>query len=160
VRTMMEEVVKRGGTGTKAQVMGYRVAGKTGTAHKSQGGGYAEDKYVAVFAGMAPASNPRLALAVMIDEPTGGSYYGGQVAGPVFAAIMDEALRTMNVPPDALPEPDVVPGVMSVTAPNAASGAAQGAAVKPAQPKAGASVAIKPAAVVAVKDSATKGGLH
>jgi cell division protein FtsI (penicillin-binding protein 3) len=111
VRTMMEEVVKRGGTGTKAQVMGYRVAGKTGTAHKSQGGGYAEDKYVAVFAGMAPASNPRLALVVMIDEPTGDSYYGGQVAGPVFAAIMDEALRTMNVPPDALPdnEPNAVP---------------------------------------------------
>jgi membrane carboxypeptidase/penicillin-binding protein len=91
--------------------MGYRVAGKTGTAHKSQGGGYAEDKYVAVFAGMAPASNPRLALVVMIDEPTGDSYYGGQVAGPVFAAIMDEALRTMNVPPDALPdnEPNAVP---------------------------------------------------
>ncbi len=117
VRVMMEEVVKRGGTGTKAQVMGYRVAGKTGTAHKSQGGGYAEDKYVAVFAGLAPASNPRLALAVMIDEPSGGSYYGGQVAGPVFAAIMDEALRTLNVPPDALPEPESAPVLTPATAP-------------------------------------------
>ncbi|MEW5838655.1 MAG: penicillin-binding transpeptidase domain-containing protein [Pseudomonadota bacterium] len=117
VRTMMEEVVKRGGTGTKAQVMGYRVAGKTGTAHKSQSGGYAEDKYVAVFAGMAPASNPRLALAVMIDEPGAGAYYGGQVAGPVFAAIMDEALRTLNVPPDALPEPEAAPAATPVSAP-------------------------------------------
>lgn len=102
LRTMMEEVVKSGGTGTKAQVAGYRVAGKTGTAHKSQGGGYAEDKYVAVFAGMAPASNPRLALAVMIDEPGTGVYYGGQVAGPVFSGIMEEALRMLNVTPDAL----------------------------------------------------------
>lgn len=102
LRTMMEEVVKSGGTGTKAQVAGYRVAGKTGTAHKSQAGGYAEDKYVAVFAGLAPASNPRLALAVMIDEPGTGVYYGGQVAGPVFSSIMEEALRMLNVPPDAL----------------------------------------------------------
>lgn len=142
VRSMMEEVVKRGGTGTKAQVMGYRVAGKTGTAHKSQGGGYAEDKYVAVFAGMAPASNPRLALAVMIDEPTGGSYYGGQVAGPVFAAIMDDALRTMNVPPDALPEPQIMP----VTAP----------AARPAAAKA----ATRPASKPAVLASAANGGVH
>ncbi|OYY73482.1 MAG: hypothetical protein B7Y40_09560 [Gammaproteobacteria bacterium 28-57-27] len=152
VRTMMEEVVKRGGTGTKAQVMGYRVAGKTGTAHKSQGGGYAEDKYVAVFAGMAPASNPRLALAVMIDEPTGGSYYGGQVAGPVFAAIMDEALRTMNVPPDALPEPQVAPGVMSVTAP----GTTPGATAKPVSAKSVANPASKPATLAVV----VNGGAH
>ncbi|TQV64814.1 MAG: penicillin-binding protein 2 [Halothiobacillaceae bacterium] len=102
IRTMMEEVVKTGGTGTRAQVAGYRVAGKTGTAHKSLAGGYAEDKYVAVFAGMAPASNPRLALVVMIDEPGSGMYYGGQVAGPVFSGIMEEALRMLNVPPDAL----------------------------------------------------------
>lgn len=102
LRTMMEEVVKTGGTGTKAQVSGYRVAGKTGTAHKSQGGGYAEDKYVSVFAGLAPASNPRLALVVMIDEPGAGVYYGGQVAGPVFSGIMEEALRILNVAPDAM----------------------------------------------------------
>ncbi|MEW6446110.1 MAG: peptidoglycan D,D-transpeptidase FtsI family protein [Pseudomonadota bacterium] len=102
LRAMMEEVVKAGGTGTRAQVAGYRVAGKTGTAHKSQAGGYAEDKYVAVFAGMAPASNPRLALAIMIDEPSTGVYYGGQVAGPVFSAIMEESLRMLNVPPDAM----------------------------------------------------------
>ncbi len=108
LREMLEEVVKGGGTGTAAQVAGYRVAGKTGTAHKSQGGGYAEDKYVAVFAGFAPASRPRLALAIMIDEPGGGEYYGGQVAGPVFSAIMQEALRLLNVAPDALPAANVV----------------------------------------------------
>lgn len=108
LRTMMEEVVKSGGTGTKAQVAGYRVAGKTGTAHKSQAGGYAEDKYVAVFAGMAPATNPRLALAIMIDEPSTGVYYGGQVAGPVFSAIMEEALRMLNVPPDGMAPGTVV----------------------------------------------------
>ena len=124
MRTMMEEVVKRGGTGTKAQVTGYRVAGKTGTAHKSQGGGYAEDKYVAVFAGLAPASNPRLALAVMIDEPSGGAYYGGQVAGPVFAAIMDDALRTLNVPPDALPEQEPAAAPQALKAAGEANGAA------------------------------------
>ncbi|MGC8854157.1 MAG: peptidoglycan D,D-transpeptidase FtsI family protein [Halothiobacillaceae bacterium] len=108
LRAMMEEVVKAGGTGTKAQVSGYRVAGKTGTAHKSQAGGYAEDKYVAVFAGMAPATKPRLALAVMIDEPSAGVYYGGQVAGPVFSAIMEEALRILNVAPDAMTPATVV----------------------------------------------------
>ena len=107
LRSMMEEVVKAGGTGTKAQVSGYRVAGKTGTARKSQGGGYAEDKYVAVFAGFAPASSPRLALAVMIDEPGEGVYYGGQVAGPVFSGIMEEALRILNVAPDGM-GPDTV----------------------------------------------------
>lgn len=160
VRTMMEEVVKRGGTGTKAQVMGYRVAGKTGTAHKSQGGGYAEDKYVAVFAGLAPASNPRLALAVMIDEPSGGSYYGGQVAGPVFAAIMDEALRTMNVPPDALPEPEAAPNVMSVTAPKGVPKAVSDAAAKPVQSKVDANALNKPVALAAPAVSAVAGGLH
>ncbi|MEW6765281.1 MAG: penicillin-binding transpeptidase domain-containing protein [Pseudomonadota bacterium] len=108
LRSMMEEVVKSGGTGTKAQVAGYRVAGKTGTAHKSQSGGYAEDKYVAVFAGMAPASSPRLALAVMIDEPSTGVYYGGQVAGPVFSSIMEDALRMLNVPPDGISPGTVV----------------------------------------------------
>lgn len=108
LRTMMEEVVKSGGTGTKAQVSGYRVAGKTGTARKSEAGGYAEDKYVSVFAGFAPASNPRLALAIMIDEPGAGVYYGGQVAGPVFSAIMEEALRILNVAPDAMTPATVV----------------------------------------------------
>jgi len=108
LRSMMEEVVKTGGTGARARVVGYRVAGKTGTAHKSQAGGYAEDKYVAVFAGMAPAGNPRLALAVMIDEPGTGVYYGGQVAGPVFSGIMEEALRMLNVPPDVIDPATVV----------------------------------------------------
>lgn len=100
---MMEEVTKDGGTGTRARVAGFRVAGKTGTARKSEAGGYASDKYVAVFAGVAPASRPRLALVVMIDEPSEGAYYGGQVAGPIFSRIMNGALRLLNVTPDDLP---------------------------------------------------------
>ncbi len=135
VRVMMEEVVKRGGTGTKAQVTGYRIAGKTGTARKSQAGGYAENKYVAVFAGVAPASNPRLALAVMIDEPGGDAYYGGLVAGPVFAAIMEDALRTLNIPPDAMPESEALPPgmVTAMAAPDLPpEKVADGVAEKPA----------------------------
>ncbi len=76
--------------------MGYRVAGKTGTAHKKEHGGYAPDKYVSSFVGFAPASNPRLVIAVMIDEPTAGKYYGGAVAAPVFARVMEGALRMLG----------------------------------------------------------------
>lgn len=102
VRDMLETVVQPGGTAPRAQVLGYRVAGKTGTAHKLDGnGGYAENRYVASFVGFAPASDPRLVVAVMIDEPTNGQYYGGQVAAPVFAQIMAGALRWLAVPPDA-----------------------------------------------------------
>jgi cell division protein FtsI (penicillin-binding protein 3) len=101
VRTMLESVVQPGGTGVLAQVPGYRVAGKTGTAHKLNGRVYAPDRYVASFVGMAPASEPRLLVAVMIDEPDNGYYYGGVVAGPVFSAVMSEALRLLSVPPDA-----------------------------------------------------------
>ena len=83
VRNMLEMAALPGGTAPKAQVPGYRVAGKTGTAHKLEGRGYTK-KYVASFVGFAPASNPRLIVAVMIDEPSAGEYYGGDVAAPVF----------------------------------------------------------------------------
>jgi cell division protein FtsI (penicillin-binding protein 3) len=100
VRHMLEMVVLPGGTAPKAQVAGYRVGGKTGTAHKLEDGVYA-NKYVSSFVGFAPASNPRLVVAVMIDEPSGGQYYGGSVAAPVFSSVMGTALRLLGVPPDA-----------------------------------------------------------
>lgn len=100
VRDMLELVVRPGGTAPQAQINGYRVAGKTGTAHKLEGGRYV-NKYVASFVGMAPASNPRLIVAVMINEPSGAEYYGGQVAAPAFANVMGAALRQLNVPNDA-----------------------------------------------------------
>jgi cell division protein FtsI (penicillin-binding protein 3) len=100
VRDMLELVVKPGGTAPQAQIVGYRVAGKTGTAHKLEGGHYV-DRYVASFVGMAPASNPRLIVAVMINEPSGAEYYGGQVAAPAFSNVMSAALRLLNVPNDA-----------------------------------------------------------
>jgi cell division protein FtsI (penicillin-binding protein 3) len=103
VRSMMELVTQEGGTGTLTRVPGYRVAGKTGTAHKVVNGHYAPDLYVASFIGMAPASNPRLIIGVLIDEPSDGGYYGGSVAGPVFAQIMAGSLRQLGLPPD-LPE--------------------------------------------------------
>jgi len=103
LRKMMKTVVSTEGTGLKASVYGYQVAGKTGTIHKSTSGGYAEDRYIAVFAGMAPASNPRLVLVVMVNEPRGEDYYGGLVAAPVFSKVMSGALRLMDVPPDNLP---------------------------------------------------------
>jgi cell division protein FtsI (penicillin-binding protein 3) len=106
VRRMLEEVVRPGGTGTDAAVTGYRIAGKTGTSWKFAAGGYSKDKYISVFAGLAPASNPRLAAVVVIDEPTGELYYGGDVAAPVFADVMSESLRLLAVPPDALPARD------------------------------------------------------
>ena len=99
VRAMLEMAAQPGGSAPQAQVPGYRVAGKTGTAHKLEGGQYAK-KYVSSFVGFAPASDPRLVIAVMIDEPTAGKHYGGSVAGPVFANIMGGALRTMGVPHD------------------------------------------------------------
>lgn len=102
VRTMLETVVQKDGTGNKALVEGYRVAGKTGTVHKTTVGGYSEDRYLSLFAGMAPASNPRLIAVVIIDEPKGDQYYGGLVAAPVFANVMAGALRLLDVPPDDL----------------------------------------------------------
>jgi cell division protein FtsI (penicillin-binding protein 3) len=106
IRQMLEEVVRPGGTGAKASVTGYRIAGKTGTAWKFAAGGYSEDKYLSIFAGLAPASDPRLAAVVIIDEPHGDLYYGSDVAAPVFAEVMTEALRLLAVPPDALPARD------------------------------------------------------
>ncbi len=102
VRSMMESVVTPGGTAVRAAVPGYRVAGKTGTVKKAGKGGYSQRKYLSLFAGMAPASDPRLVVVVMIDEPRGRQYYGGLVAAPVFSAIMDDALRLLNVRPDNL----------------------------------------------------------
>jgi len=103
VRQMMEEVVRPGGTGVGASVDGYSIAGKTGTSWKFAPGGYSEDKYFSIFAGLAPSSEPKLAAVVIIDEPTGELYYGGDVAAPVFGDIMAESLRLLAVPPDALP---------------------------------------------------------
>jgi len=100
VRDMLELVVKAGGTAPLAQISGYRVAGKTGTAHKLEGGHYV-DHYIASFVGLAPASNPRLIVAVKIDDPKGEQYYGGQVAAPAFSAVMGGALHMLNVPNDA-----------------------------------------------------------
>jgi len=109
VRDMMEMAVMPGGTAPKAQVMGYRVAGKTGTAHKLGIGGYSADRYVSSFVGLAPASNPRLIIAVMIDEPSNGQYYGGAVAAPVFSSVMAGTLRLMAVPQDAPSNNIVIP---------------------------------------------------
>jgi len=106
VRRMLEEVVRPGGTGTKAAVTGYRIAGKTGTAWKFAAGGYSEDKYISIFAGLAPASDPRLAAVVVIDEPTGELYYGSDVAAPVFSDVVSESLRLLAIPPDAMPARD------------------------------------------------------
>jgi cell division protein FtsI (penicillin-binding protein 3) len=100
VRDMLEMVVQPGGTAPLAQIRGYRVAGKTGTAHKLQNGRYV-DEYVASFVGMAPASDPRLIVAVMVDEPGGSQYYGGLVAAPVFNNVMSTSLRALDVPYDA-----------------------------------------------------------
>ena len=109
LRAMLEMAVEVGGTAPKARVMGYRVAGKTGTAHKEENGSYAAHKYVSSFVGLAPASDPRLVVAVMLDEPSAGQYYGGAVAAPVFSAVMGGALRMLGVPPDAPLKPLELP---------------------------------------------------
>lgn len=100
VNGMLENVVSPDGTGSRAQVYGYRVGGKTGTAKKATRGGYADDRYNAVFVGLAPVSFPQLVAVVVIDEPQGKEYYGGQVAAPVFAEIVSGTLRLLGVPPD------------------------------------------------------------
>ncbi len=97
---MLEHVLKRDGTAYQARVDGYRVAGKTGTVKKATAGGYANDRYLAVFAGLAPVSNPRFVIAVMVDEPSAGKYYGGLVAAPIFSKVMAGALRVYGVAPD------------------------------------------------------------
>ena len=100
VRAMLELAVQPGGTAPRAQIAGYRVGGKTGTAHKLEGRHYT-NKYISSFVGFAPVSNPRLIVAVMIDEPSAGQHYGGLVAAPVFSQVMAGALRLLAVPPDA-----------------------------------------------------------
>lgn len=107
-RAMLETVTLPGGTALKAQVPGYRVAGKTGTAHKLVGGRYA-NKYIASFVGFAPASDPRIIVAVMVDEPSNKFHYGGDVAAPVFAAVAANALRAMNVAPDSAVTDIIIP---------------------------------------------------
>ena len=104
VRAMLEMAVSKDGTGKLAQVAHYRVAGKTGTVHKLGDAGYAKSDYVAFFAGFAPATDPRLVMVVLIDEPGSGGHFGGEVAAPVFSHVMAGALRLLNIPPDA---PDI-----------------------------------------------------
>jgi cell division protein FtsI (penicillin-binding protein 3) len=109
IRDMLELAVHPGGTGPRAQIMGYRVAGKTGTAHKEEHGVYSPTHYVSSFVGMAPASKPRLVVAVMIDEASDGQYLGGALAAPVFSEVMAGALRTLGVAPDAPMQPIKLP---------------------------------------------------
>jgi cell division protein FtsI (penicillin-binding protein 3) len=99
---MMESVVSEAGTARRAAVMGYRVSGKTGTSWKAADGGYNSTKYMAVFGGVVPSSNPRLAALVVVDEPSAGKFYGGDVAAPVFSEVMSGALRLLAIPPDDL----------------------------------------------------------
>jgi cell division protein FtsI (penicillin-binding protein 3) len=110
INRMMELAVMPGGTAPRAQVPGYRVAGKTGTAYKAENGGYNERKFVSSFVGFGPVTNPRFIVAVMIDEPAGPKHVGGDVGAPVFSSVMGSALRMMSVPPDA-------PGTLNVQAP-------------------------------------------
>lgn len=114
VRAMLELVTLPGGTATKARVSGYRVGGKTGTAHKLEGRSYA-NKYVASFVGLGPISDPRLVVAVMVDEPSGGIYYGGDVAAPVFSRVMAGSLRTLGVAPDADASQQITPAADAPT---------------------------------------------
>jgi len=108
MRHMLHLVTGPGGTAPKAQTMGYSVGGKTGTAHKQEGKGYAGKKYRGVFAGLAPIDAPRIAVAVMIDEPSNGQYYGGDVAAPVFSKTVQQTLRVLGVAPDMSVVPQVV----------------------------------------------------
>ena len=101
MRTMMHMATEPGGTAPKAQVVGYTVAGKTGTAYKVEGNGYNKNKYVATFAGLAPVGQPRIVVAVMVDDPSANGHFGGVVAAPVFSQIVSETLRTLLVTPDA-----------------------------------------------------------
>jgi len=108
MRKMLQMAAGPGGTAQKAQTMGYSVGGKTGTAHKQEGKGYAGKKYRGFFVGMAPIEAPRIVVAVMIDEPTNGRYYGGDVAAPVFSQTVQQTLRMMGVQPDMAVKPQIV----------------------------------------------------
>jgi cell division protein FtsI (penicillin-binding protein 3) len=102
VRKMMQRVVSDKGTGERASVANYSVAGKTGTVHKFIAGGYAEDRYLSIFSGMVPADKPELVMVVMIDEPRNGEHFGGQVAAPVFSQVMSGAMRLLDIAPDRI----------------------------------------------------------
>jgi cell division protein FtsI (penicillin-binding protein 3) len=108
VRQMLHLATQKGGTAPKAQTMGYSVGGKTGTAHKQEGKGYADKKYRGFFVGIAPVDQPRIVVAVMIDEPTGGKYFGGDVAAPVFSETVAQSLRMLGVQPDMAVKPQIV----------------------------------------------------
>lgn len=108
MREMLHSVSLKGGTAPQAQAVGYSVGGKTGTAHKQEGRSYAGNKYRAWFVGIAPISDPRIVVAVMVDEPTNGQYFGGTVAAPVFSQVVQNTLRMMNVPPDIEVQPQIV----------------------------------------------------
>ena len=108
VRRMLQMAAAPGGTGQLAQTVGYSVGGKSGTAHKQVGKGYASDNYRAWFTGMAPIDTPRIIVAVMIDEPSNGQYFGGVVAAPVFSEVVQQTLRLMNVQPDVTVKPQIV----------------------------------------------------
>lgn len=108
VRHMLHLATSKGGTAPKAQTMGYSVGGKTGTAHKQEGKGYADKKYRSFFVGLAPVEQPRVVVAVMIDEPSNGQYYGGLVAAPVFSETVQQTLRILGVPPDMSVKPQIV----------------------------------------------------
>ena len=110
LRDMLEAAVQPGGTAPQARIVGWRVGGKTGTAHKLENGSYAARKYISSFVGFAPVSDPRLVIAVMLDEPSAGQYYGGQVAAPVFSQVMQGALRLLGVSYDAPLSPIEMPG--------------------------------------------------
>jgi cell division protein FtsI (penicillin-binding protein 3) len=108
MRKMLQMAAGPGGTAQKAQTMGYSVGGKTGTAHKQEGKGYAGKKYRGFFVGMAPIESPRIVVAVMIDEPSNGRYFGGDVAAPVFSQTVQQTLRLMGVQPDMAVKPQIV----------------------------------------------------
>jgi cell division protein FtsI (penicillin-binding protein 3) len=114
VRHMLQMAAGPGGTAPLAQTPGYTVGGKTGTAHKQEGRGYAGNKYRSWFVGLAPVSNPRIVVAVMVDEPSTGVYYGGAVAAPVFSQVVGQTLRLLNVPPDADVKSQIVAKVPAV----------------------------------------------
>jgi cell division protein FtsI (penicillin-binding protein 3) len=135
VRAMLETVTAPGGTSPDAAVPGYRVGGKSGTAYKHGAHGYDHSKYRASFVGMAPMPNPRIVVAVSVDEPTAGSHFGGQVSGPVFSGIVGDTLRSLNVPPD-MPVKQMV--VSNDSAPPAPGTPATPSAVKKLSTSAGA----------------------
>jgi cell division protein FtsI (penicillin-binding protein 3) len=108
VRRMLAMAAGPEGTAQRAQTIGYSVGGKTGTARKQEGKGYAQGKYRSFFVGIAPIENPRIVMAVMIDEPTSGHYFGGTVAAPVFSATVQQTLRIMGLEPDMSVQPQIV----------------------------------------------------